>query len=84
MDLDQAARTQIYDVLLTYREGSNLKKKEEHEIFVIELLQLPDHELYKKIAKYYNQLKNALTPPLKLTLPYTGNNEERKAVYRKT
>ena len=78
MDISQAARTQIYDVLAAYREGSNLKKKNELEMSVIELLQLPDRELYKRIACFYYQLKNALPPPPKLALPYTGSKEERK------
>jgi hypothetical protein len=78
MDTDQAAIAQIYNVLATYREGSNLKKKPEHEISVTELLQLPDHKLNNRIANFYTQLKNALPPPPKLTLPYTGSKEERK------
>jgi hypothetical protein len=79
MDSNQAARTQIYEVLKAYREASNLRRKDEHEISVFELLELPDHELYKRIANFYHQLKNALPPPPKLTLPYTTNKEDRKS-----
>ena len=79
MDRDQAARCTIYNILTTYREGSNLERTKEHEISVLELLELPDRELYKRIARLYKELKNALSPPPKLTLPYnTANKEERK------
>lgn len=34
MDINQDTKTQIYDVLRTYREGSNLHKQAEHEITI--------------------------------------------------
>lgn len=78
IDRDQAAKTKIYEVLKTYREGNVLKKTTEYEMTVAELLDLSDSELYKSITNFYYQLKKALPPPNKLTLPYTGTKQERK------
>ena len=55
MDTDQAAIAQIYNVLARYREGSNLKKKPEHEISVTELLQLPNHQELNESDHNYRQ-----------------------------
>jgi hypothetical protein len=85
----QAAKTQIsvYDLLVrTYREASNLKKTDENKITITELLSqlcYNDKERNKKIERYYKQLRNALPPPSKLTLPYTTNKQQRKAILAK-
>jgi hypothetical protein len=80
MDPKQAIKTRTYDFLMTYREGSNIRKTSEIEISVAELLLLPDQDRDKKIEGYYNQLKAALPPLEKLALPYTTKKEERKDV----
>jgi hypothetical protein len=78
MDPKQAIKTRIYDFLMTYREGSNIRKTSEIEISVAELLLLPEQDRDKKLEDYYNQLKAALPPLEKLALPYTTKKEERK------
>jgi hypothetical protein len=78
MDSDQAREIRAYNLLTTYREGSNIKKTSENQILVAELLSLPDEDRDKKIELYYNRLKAALPPLEKLALPYTTNKEERK------
>jgi hypothetical protein len=83
MDINQAANTRAYDILATYREGTNLKKTLESEISVAELLSLPEQEQNKKIECFYNQLYDAIsTPPDKLSLPYTTNKGKRKTILR--
>jgi hypothetical protein len=78
IDRKQAGGIRIYDLLQTYREGSNLKKTPEYEITVADLLALPEQKRNQRIAGFYKQLKAALPPPEKLILPYTSNKEERK------
>jgi hypothetical protein len=78
MDTREACEIQVYDFLMTYREGSNIRKASENEISVAELLSLPDQNREKKIEHYYNQLKSTLSPPERLMLPYTTNKVERK------
>lgn len=78
IDQKQAADIIIYDLLQTYREGSNLRKTSEHEISVADLLALPEQVRNQRIATFYRQLRTALPPPEKLVLPYTTNKEERK------
>ncbi|MGC1135169.1 MAG: hypothetical protein WA941_20240 [Nitrososphaeraceae archaeon] len=78
MDSKQAKEICVYDFLATYREGRNSKKTSENQILVAELLLLPDGDRDKKIELFYNQLKAALPPLVKLALPYTTNKEERK------
>lgn len=80
MDSKQASEICVYNFLNTYREGSNIRKTSENEISVAELLLLPDNTRDKKIELFYNQLKAALPPLEKITLPYTTNKEERKNV----
>jgi hypothetical protein len=78
MDCKQADEIQVYDFLITYREGSNIRKTSENEVSVTELLSLPDRDRDKKIELFCNQLKTALPPLQKLVLPYTTNKEQRK------
>lgn len=80
MDSKEADQTTVYDLLATYREGSNLAKKDEHRISIAELCALPDKERDKKIELYYRQLWKALVPPDRLALPYTNNKEKRKSI----
>lgn len=80
MDSKQAGGIRVYEFLTTYREGSNIRKTSENDISVAELLLLPDNTRDKKIELFYNQLKAALPPLEKITLPYSTNKEERKKV----
>jgi hypothetical protein len=79
IDPEMAAYIRIYDLLQTYREGSNLRKTAEHEISVADLSALPEQIRNKKIESFYKQLKSALPSPERLVLPYTTNKEERKS-----
>lgn len=65
-----------YDVLRTYREGSNIRKTSESSVSIAELLLDPEKD--KKIEKWYKQLKKALPPSEELSLPYTTTNQDRK------
>jgi hypothetical protein len=65
----------VYDVLRTYREGSNMKKTHETSISIAELMLDPDKD--RKIEKWYKQLKKTLPPIGELSLPYTTTNKER-------
>ncbi|MGH9925695.1 MAG: hypothetical protein ACRD5B_09990, partial [Nitrososphaeraceae archaeon] len=80
IDSQQALDIQVYNFLNTFREGSNIRKTSENEILVAELLSLPDKIRDRKIELFCNQLKTALPPVEKLTLPYTTNKKERKNV----
>jgi hypothetical protein len=66
----------VYDVLRTYREGSNFPKTEETSVSVADLI--PDSEKNKKIERWYKQLKKVLGPSEELSLPYTTTNQDRK------
>ncbi|MFY9965553.1 MAG: hypothetical protein WAK50_07415 [Nitrososphaeraceae archaeon] len=77
-DHTQAIHITIYDLLKTYREGSNLGKTAEHELSVAELVALPEQIRNKKIESFYKQLKDALPRPEKLLLSYTTNKEGQK------
>jgi hypothetical protein len=88
MDPEEAARTRVYDLLTTWREGTtlpmregkSLPKKPEYEISIAELCELPDKERDKRIEGYYIQLRKNMNPPYKLSLPYTTNTVKRKAI----
>ncbi len=67
--------TSVYNVLLTFREGTNVKKNAENLISVAELLSKPDKD--KRIEVLYHELKNVLDPPAELSLPYTTNAKRR-------
>lgn len=78
VDYEQAKEICVYNLLTSYREGSNIKKTSENQILVAELLSLPEVDRDKKIELFYYQLKAALPPLEKLALPYTTNKEDRK------
>lgn len=80
IDLDSIGYLEVYKILQTYREGSNLRKTAEHELTLAELSALPEDKRNNRLERFYNQLKEALPPPEKLVLPYTTNREERKNV----
>jgi hypothetical protein len=66
----------VYDVLRTYREGSNMAKTSDTAVSIAELML--DPEKNKKIEKWYKQLKKTLPPSEELSLPYTTTNQDRK------
>ena len=88
MDPEEAAKTRVYDLLTTWREGTtlpmregkSLPKKLEYEISIAELCELPDKERDKWIEGYYIQLRKAMKPPSKLSIPYTTNTVKRKEI----
>jgi hypothetical protein len=66
----------VYDVLFTFREGNRIKKTPENQISVSELISSEDRD--KKMQELYEQLKNVLSPPSRLSLPYTTNTKKRR------
>jgi hypothetical protein len=75
MNLHDKSATSVYDVLITFREGSHIKKTEENKISVAELLSKADRDT--RIEKLYRQLKEILAPSKVLFIPYTTNTKER-------
>jgi hypothetical protein len=70
-------KTIVYDVLRTFKEGTQVAKTPDTEISVAQLLQDPDKD--KKLESLYYRLKQILRPPEKLSLPYSHlKSEERK------
>jgi hypothetical protein len=67
--------TIIYDVLKSFREGTNIKKDSKTEKSVASLVSNPDR--YTEIEDLYKELKNALSPQKKLSIPYTTNRKDR-------
>jgi hypothetical protein len=68
--------TLFYDVLNTYREGSNLGKTEDNEISIADLMLDPDK--YKKVEAFYYQLESKLPAPKRLSLPYPVNDFNKR------
>lgn len=72
-------KTIVYDVLRTFKEGTQVAKTPNTEISVAQLLQDPSKD--KRLESLYYQLKHILRPSEKLSLPYSHlKNEERKKV----
>ena len=65
----------MYNALLVFREGSNLKKTTENQISIAELLSLPDKD--GRIERLYHELRKMLDPPAELSLPYTKTTKKR-------
>jgi hypothetical protein len=68
----------VYDVLRRIREGSNIKRTKDHEISVERLALLPKEDLGKMMKGYYDQLKDALSPPTKISLPHHTNDRKQR------
>jgi hypothetical protein len=69
-------KTTVYDVLRTFKEGTQIAKTPDIGISVTQLLQDPDRD--KKLESLY-QLKHTLRPSERLSLPYSHLKvEERK------
>lgn len=71
---DKELRT-VYDVLRSFREGTNIKKNAKVQRAIASLLTSPN--MYGEIAELYYQLKDALPPQRKLSLPYNTKCKER-------
>jgi hypothetical protein len=70
-------KTIVYDVLRTFKEGTQLPKTPDTETSVAQLLRDPDRD--KKLESFYYQLKHILIPSERLSLPYSHlKTEERK------
>ena len=69
--------TSVYDVLRTYKEGTQMQKTPDTQISVTELMEDPDKD--KKLESFYHMLKQILKPSKRLSLPYSHiKPEERK------
>ncbi|MGA7899415.1 MAG: hypothetical protein WCA39_11195, partial [Nitrososphaeraceae archaeon] len=68
--------TLVYDVLKTFREGSNLEKTEDNKMPLAELMSDPDRN--KKIEGFFYRLRGLLDPPKRLSLPYTVNQFSKR------
>ena len=70
-------KTTVYDVLRTFKEGTQIAKTPDTEISVAQLIQDPDKD--KKLESLYYRLKHILKPSERLSLPYSHvKPEERK------
>jgi hypothetical protein len=70
-------KTIVYDVLRTFKEGTQLPKTSDTEISIAQLLRDPDRD--KKLESFYYQLKHILRPSERLSLPYSHlKYDERK------
>ena len=65
----------VHDVLINFREGTNVKKNAKSKKSIKRLLASPN--MYKEIEELYCELKNALPPQTKISLPYTTKHKER-------
>src|SRR5918996_2978391 len=68
-------KTIVYEVLQNFREGTNVKKNGMTERSVADLVSDPNR--YTEIEELYKELKNALPPQKKLSIPYTTNRKDR-------
>lgn len=68
-------KTITYDLLRSFREGTNLKKNVKTERSIADLVFDPNR--YTEIEDLYNELKDALPPQRKLSVPYTTNRKDR-------
>jgi hypothetical protein len=67
--------TSVHDALRSFREGTHIRKTDENQISLSELLSKPDKD--KRIEELYYQLKNIDGPAKDLSLPYTTNTKQR-------
>jgi len=70
----------VYDILLNFREGSQIKKTPDNEISISQLVS--GKNKHKIMEKFFNQLQEALDPQKELSLPYTTfAKKRREALY---
>ena len=77
-DVHDKKNTIVYDMLLTFREGTQIAKTPENQISISQLVSSKTR--HKKMKRLYNQLKNALDVPRELSLPYTTNAKKRMEI----
>ena len=71
--------TTIYDVLLNFIEGTQMKKTPDVEMTIADFLKYPDKIRGEKIEWLFNHLRGILNPPKELSLPYFHiKKQERK------
>ena len=68
--------TLVYDVLKTFREGSNVKKTDDNQMSIADLMLDPYKD--KKIEGFFHQLKGVLDAPKRLSLPYPVNDFNKR------
>ena len=68
-------KTIVYDVLRSFREGTNIKKNIKTEKSIADLVS--NSNMYTEIKGLYKELKNALPPQKNLSIPYTANRKDR-------
>ena len=71
--------TTVYNVLIAYREGTNIRKNQ-YNISISKLLSNPNY--ISEIETFYKQLtdNSVLLPMKELSLPYTTNRKDRLSV----
>jgi hypothetical protein len=70
-------RTSVYELLRRFREGTNIKRTKANEISIEKLISLPKDELGRMLENYYDELKSALPPPTRISLPHKTNRKFR-------
>jgi hypothetical protein len=70
--------TTVYDIMITYREGTHIKKTDENRISLAKFLSGLDKD--KRIERLYHQLKDIDNPAQELSLPYTSVTKKRSRI----
>jgi hypothetical protein len=80
----QKESTTLYDILLTFKGGNNIKKTSKTDISIAELLALDRDSIYDRIEKLFKNLikLSATATPRELSLPYATNRKSRVAALR--
>lgn len=80
----QRGSTTLYDILLTFKGGNNIKKTSKTDISITELLASDPDIIYDRIEKLFKNLKEipATATPEQLSLPYTTNRKNRVGALR--
>lgn len=75
-NVNEKESTTVYDVLIAYREGTNIRKNQ-YDTSISKLLSNPNY--ISEIETFYKKLTdNTVLPPVKeLSLPYTTNRKDR-------
>ena len=81
MNVHRKDRTSVYDVLLTFREGSQIKKTEDNRKSIAELLSNEDTE--HQIEKLYYQLKGTANAAIELPLPHAYAKQRARIVTKR-
>ncbi len=68
----------VYDALHSFREGTNIKKNAKLRISIADLLANPN--MYIEIEELFHQMKDALPPQRKLSLPYDTKLKRKERV----